>query len=799
MLHDIRVALRSLARTPGFTLVVVLTLALAIGANTSIFTVVDGVLLRPLPYHEPDRLMMLWERQADEPDSRNVISPENWRDWRSRLRSVEDAAAVFDFEVSVTGLGDPEQVPAQAVTASTFPVLGVNPMLGRTFTDEEDTPEGPAVAVLSHAYWESRFGRDPAAVGRSLTVNGTPFEVIGIMPPGFNLPESRAQLWVPLSLDPAVDYRVQSGRFLRAFGRLAPDATAQQAEDEIRSVARQLEQEYPAFNTGWSATAIPLAEQVVGGTRRALLVLVGVVAFVLLIACANIANLQLARAVSRRREVAVRAALGASRERIVRDQLVESLVLAAIGGVLGLLLAVWATEALVRLAPASLPRAGEIEISARTFAFTSGLVILSALLFGLLPGLTAARIDLQSTLKEGGRGSAASSGRGALVAVQIALSLVLLVGAGLMLRSFARLSQIDPGFKPENVLTAKINLPASRYETPERQTLLIQQLLERVRALPGVTSASATSWPPFERTGTVKTSYWLTSRPLPPPGEEPGANISAVDPEYFRTMGIEVVRGEPFTYADGAGTRMAVVVDEELVRTMFPDEDPIGQHLKMEWGDTLDAEIVAVVRDVHQRALDSLPEPTIYWAHAQFTRPRMHLVIRTAGAPSALIPAVREQLQALDPELPLADPKPLTDYLGDTVAARRFTMLLLGGFAAVALVLAAVGIGGVVANGVAQRTREIGVRMALGARRQDVLRMIMRQGMLMAGAGIAAGIIGALVLTRVIASLLYGTSPTDPITFTLVAAGLASVAAFATFIPARRATRVDPLVALREE
>ncbi len=797
MLNDIRVALRSLARAPGFTAVVVLTLALAIGANSAIFTVIDAVLLRPLPYASPEGLVMVWERNVDDPEGHEQVHPANYLDWKSRVRGISEMGVLQDADLTVTGLGEPMQVPAQGVTASTFRVLGVEPALGRLFTDAEDTPSGPAVLVVSHEFWRTHLGGTPSALGRSFSVNGNPFTVIGVMPPGFRPPQTRAEMWWPLSLDPAVDYRATSGRFLRGIGRLAEGVTVAQAEAELRVVARELELAH-RDNTGWSAVLVPLAEQVVGGARQTLFVLGGVVAFVLLIACANIANLQLARASARQREVAVRAALGASRSRLLRGQLTESLVLAAIGGACGLILAIWATEALVRAAPDTLPRASEIALSARTLGFTTGLAALSAILFGLLPGVRVTRGDLQGMLKDGVRGTSATRGRGALVATQIALSLVLLVGAGLMLRSFVRLARIDPGFDVDNVLTATVSLPGSRYAEAPARVAFFRRLLERVRAIPGVTEASATSWIPFDFSGTIGHTVTVAGRPLPAPGEEIGSQIQAVDPAYFRAMGIELLRGETFSDADGADAGR-IVVNEELARTVFPNEEAIGQRLLMEWGDTLEAEIVGIVRNVHQRALDSAASRMVYWTHAQFARPRMSLMIRTRGEPMGLVPAVAAELHALDPELPLAAPRPLAAYRGVSVAARRFTMLVLGAFAALALVLAAVGIAGVVSNGVARRTREIGVRMALGARAQDVLRMVMRQGMTMAGVGILAGLAGAFALTRVMRSLLYGTSPTDPLTFALVTLALGLVALVATFVPALRATRVDPNVALREE
>ena len=801
MLNRIRYATRSLLRSPGFTLAAVLCLGLAIGANTAIFTVLNAVLLKPLAYAEPSRLVMLWERFDKRPEGHNVVAPADYLDWRAQTRSFSGMAALAEGHETLTGLGEAQQVPVQAVTASFFPVLGVTPALGRTFTEEEDTPAGPALVVVSDRFWRRHLSADPRALGQSVTLGGTPFTVIGVMPPGFRFKGNsteEAELWTPLSLDPARDYRATSGRYLLAFGRLKPGVAVEQADLELRTLAARLADEHPVFNAGWTTALVPLREQVVGGARTPLRVLAGGVAFVLLIACANVANLQLARGAARRRELAVRTALGAGRWTLVRDLLIESLVLSVAGGALGLLLAVWGTAALVALAPAGLPRLGEISVDARTLAFTAALSILTGFVFGLLPALHGSRADLNDVIKEGGRGVAGGRLRSGLVAAQLALSLVLLVGAGLLIRSFLRLSREDPGFDASHVLAAKVDLPTNRYNTDPRQAAFFEELLARIRRLPGVTSASAINWLPFGGGGSAS-SYFVEGRPAPAPGQELGADIRAVDPEYFHTLGIPLRSGELFTGRDGPTVRKAVVINQALARQVFPNENPIGRHILMPWGDTLNGEIVAVVGDTRAAGLDSLPHPTLYWPMAQFPWSFMSLVIRTPGEPEALTAPVAAEVRALDPDVPLGNPRPLDSFLSQSVASQRFTMLLLGAFAAVAVVLAAIGISAVVANAVVRRTREIGVRMALGAGRRDVLGMVLRQGMMLVVIGIAAGLAGAAALTRVLRSLLYGVSPTDVVTFAGVPLLLAGIALVAAYLPARRAAEVDPMVALRTE
>ena len=801
LLRDLRHSLRTLLRAPGFTAAAVLTLALGVGANTAIYTVVNSVLLKPLPFREPSRLVMVWERNRDGENERNVVSPGNYLDWRAQNRVFEDMATYLIWRTNVTGLGEPEEVPIQLATTSFFSVLGVQPAIGRPFTAQEGAPGGEPVVILGHGFWQRHFGGDPGVLGRKIQLSGGPATIVGVMPAGFTFGRSTAELWAPYKINPAVDYRKVSGRFLDVVARLKPGVTPQQADADMKAVAARLEQQYPAFNTTWTTNVVTLEEQVVGSVRQALLVLAGVVGFVLLIACANVANLMLARAAARQREIAVRTALGASAWRVARQMLTESMVLALVGGALGLVLAVWGTSALVAAAPDSLPRVQEVGVDGRVLTFTVAVSLLAGVLFGLVPAWQATRSDMHGVLKEGARGSTAGGSRlrGALVVSQVALSLVLLVGAGLMIRSFARLTAESPGFDAEGLLTAKLSLPGAKYPTPESQTQFFDRVLERVRALPDVQAASAINWLPFAGMGSA-TDYWVADRPIPPAGERPTADIRGVDPEFFRTMGIPVRQGEPFTARETRDVRKAVVINETLARAVFPNESPIGRHIMMPWGDTLDGEIVAVVGDIKHIGLDSAARPMIYWAQAQFPTNFMTLVIRArSGNPMRLASAVTREVRALDPDLPVADVKLMEQYLSASVAQRRFSMTMLAIFAGVALTLAAVGLYGVISYSVATRTREMGVRIALGAGRQDVVGLVVREGMGLVAAGVVAGLAGALLLTRVLASLLYGVSATDPATFAGLAALLSGVALLAAYIPARRAARVDPMVALREE
>lgn len=799
LFQDLRYALRTLRRTPGFTLAAVACLALGIGANTAIFSVINGVLLRPLPLKDPSSLVMVWETNPGHGNDRNVVSPANYLDWRAQNSTFADIGSYIDWRGNLTGITEPLEVAVSIATSTFFSVLGVRPELGRVYTSEEDVTNGPAVVVLSHRLWERQFGARRDVIGSQLSLNGRSSTIIGVMPPDFGIEGSKAELWTPMGLDPAIDYRTRTGRYLTSVARLKPNVTVQRAQTDMDAIARRLQGAHPAFNTGWGANVVPMYEQVVGGVRRALFVLGGVVGFVLLIACANVANLLLARSTGRVREIAVRSALGAGRGRMVRQLLTESVLLATLGGAVGIVFAYWGLQAVKLLAPEGVPRIAAISVDGWTLVFTLVVALVTGLLFGLVPALHAGRGNLQTVLREGSRGSTTTGGaRGILVATQVALSLVLLVGAALMMRSFSKLQSVDPGFDPVNVLTGRVQLAGERFRASSASTAFFEQLIDRVGKLPGVESASAINWLPFAGQGSA-TSYWIEGRPVPPPTSEFVADVRAVDSRYFKTMRIRVRRGDPFEARANTESPKQIVVNEAFVRVHFPASNPIGEHVLMPWGDTLRGEIVGVVADTKHTGLDSAARPMIYWAMKQFPTNFMTLAVRTSGDPMRLAPAVAREIRALDANQPFADPKPLDAYLSQSVAQRRFSMTLLAVFSGVALVLAALGIYGVLAYTVAQRTREIGVRMALGAGHATVATMVVREALGVVAVGLAIGIGGALALTRVLASLLFDISPTDPLTFTVVTVALGAVALVASYLPARRAARVDPIVALRSD
>jgi putative ABC transport system permease protein len=802
LLDDLRSAIRRLRRAPGFTAAAVACLALGIGANTAIFSVINAVLLRPLPYPRADRVMMVWEARNADRVSRNNVAAYNFLPWKTESGVFERLAAVYDTRVGLTGHGEPLQVPMEYASADLFPMLGMRPILGRTYTPDEDLPGGAPVVVLSHGLWQRRFGGARDVVGQRIELDGEPHTIIGVLPPGAGIvgrPEM-PDLWVPLVLDPTKDYHGVSGRYLVAIGRLKDGVSRDQALASLTAIARRLEERFPEYNSGWGVNLVPVTEDVTGHLRRPLLLLAGVVGLVLLIACANVANLQLAQATARRREIAVRAALGAGRGRVARQFLAESMVLGLGGGAGGVLLALWLTAALAARAEAGIPRLGDVSVDATTLGFTLLVSLVAGIGFGLIPALHAGRADLQAALKEGGRSGTPGGNRtrGFLVAAQVALSLMLLVGAGLLLKSFARLQQVELGFDPERVLTARIALPEARYATPAQQAAFFDALVARVGTLPGASAAGTVSWLPLSGLRSA-TDLWIEGRPIPPPEERPSAHIQAVTPDYFRAMGIPLREGRTFAATDGAEQPKAVIVSRSFAEQYLAGVPALGQRLSMPWGDTLRGTIVGVVGDVHHAGVDSLPRPTIYWAEAQWPWNAMTLVVRTSGDPARLAPSVIAEIHALDPELPVADVRPMQAYLGDTLARRRFTMTLLAGFAATALALTAVGLYGVMAYSVVQRTRELGIRLALGASRQRVLQAELRRALAVVGAGVVGGLAGAAAFTRVLDALLFGVSTTDPVVFALIVALLAAVGLAASWIPARRATRVDPMVALRAD
>ncbi|CAN5132696.1 ABC transporter permease [soil metagenome] len=802
--HDLRFAARTLLKSRGFTAVVLLTLALGIGANTAIFSVVNAVLLRPLPYEDPGRLVTIWqdERGRDGPED-EWFTPPNFFDVRDASQSFERVAATRGWSPNLTGDGEPEQLTGSAVSHDYFRLLRASPVLGRGFLVEEDTPDAGQVVVLSHGLWERRFGADPKIIGSSVTLNAEPHTVVGIAPAnfqplGFEAPD--VEIWRPLRMN-ATGGCGRGCYVLQVFGRLAPGATLESASAELNTVASSLAREYPETNSGVGISLVSLKQQTVGQIRPALLVLLGAVGFVLLIACVNIASLLLGRAVAREREVAIRTALGAARGRLIRQLLTESLLLALAGGGLGLLFAFWGTDLLVGLSPPGTPRIGEVGIDAQVLGFALALSLCTGLLFCLVPALQASRPVLTRTLGDrgGGRSTAASRRtRSALMVDEIAIALTLLVGAGLLMRSFGRLIQVDVGFDPANVLVANLALPQAQYEEDPPRVAFYEQLLERVGSLPGVRGAGAISVLPLGGDD-ADVSFTIEGRPPPDPERVPVAQFRIATVGYFRAMGMTLLAGRVFTDRDRADAPRVAVITETMARSLWPGEDAVGKQFRPQsFGEPL-VTIVGVIEDVHHFGLDQEPRPEYYFPHAQLPARTMTLVARTTGDPLGLSGTLREQVRSLDPRLPVADITTMEQLVARSVALPRLYLSLFGVFAAVALLLASIGIYGVTAFSVTRRTQEIGVRMALCARGGDVLAMIVRQAMALAGIGLGIGLVAALFLSRTLASLLYGLSPTDPLTFAGVAALLAAVALLAAYLPARRATRIEPMVALRAE
>ncbi|HKP93560.1 MAG TPA: ABC transporter permease [Chthoniobacterales bacterium] len=796
--QDLRYGFRSLRKKPGFTLTAVVALALGIGANSAIFSVINGVLLRSLAYQDSDKIVMVWERSLRSNRSQNVVSPANFLDWKKQATSFEHFAACWDTRVNVTSGGEPEEIQVQRVSADFFSVLGVAPNLGRSFRREEDVSGAISPVVLSYELWQSRFGGNPGILGQPVTMSGRTMNVIGVMPPGFHFLNNQVKAWIPLALDPAKDWR-KSGRFLRSVARLKPGRTAQQAQAELDAIARQLETAYPAYNKSWGANVVPMHEQIVGDIRPVLLVLLAAVAFVLLIACANVANLLLSRAAARQKELALRAALGAGRLRLIRQMLTESVLLALMGGALGLVLAYWGIRVLVAFAPDNLPRLNEITIDPRVLAFTFGVSLVTGVAFGLVPALQSSRPDLNDALKEGARGSSSGNRlvRNLFVVTEMALALVLLVGAGLMLRSFFQLNQVKTGFATENVLTLRVQLPMAKYPEPQQRAEFFKRAEERLQTLPGVKSVGAISYLPL--TGLASsTAFNLASQPELPPSESPGTEVRAITPGYFKAMGIPLLKGRAFDERDGADSRV-LIINETLGRKYFAGQDPIGQRLIISWDPKVTDEIIGVVGDTKETALEQESNAAIYWPHPREPYQFMTFILRAGTDPALLSAAVAKEIHGLDPDQPIADVRTLEQVVAKSIARPRFNTLLLAIFAGVALVLASVGIYGVMSYSATQRTQEIGIRMALGANPRDILRLVVGHGMKLTVAGIVLGLIASLALTRLMTNLLFGVTVTDLPTFLGVSAVLALVALLANYIPARRATRINPVLALRYE
>ena len=801
LLHDVRVAARSLGKTPGFTAVVILTLALGIGANAAIFSVLNAVILRPLPYPSSDRIMTLWTNNDVQGWPEDVSGFPNFSDWRAQNTTFVEMAAFTGATRAITGSGEPEQLRGAVVFPTFFTVRGVSPARGRALT-MEDFDADRRVVVLSDDLWRRRFGADPRILGTTIQLGGVPHEVVGVMPDRFSFPSRGTEFWIPFAK--AVTNDPRGNFWLQVIGRLEPGVTVERASAELSTIAARLEKEYPATNEKLGVTIIPLHENTVGDVRPALLLLMGAVGFVLLIACANVANLLLARGATRAREIAVRAALGAGRGRIVRELLTESITLAIAGGALGLLLAKWGVDLLVALGPDALPRMHEVTVDGTMMVFTLLASLVTALLFGLPPALRASSVDLSETMKQGTRSMSAARGgarvRRALVVSEIALALMLLIGAGLLVASFRRLSSVDAGFSGDGLLTARINLPQGKFPQPALARAFYADLLERARALPGVQSAAYTTSLPLS--SLVNGSLiQIDGRPPMPDLDQKEVRRSIISPEYFSTLGIRLLAGRAFTAQDRGDTTNVVIVNETMKTLHFLGEDPVGR--RMRWGCVSDGcpwmTVVGVVNDTKQDGLDEFVRPEVYTSYLQQPRLAFSIALRTGGDPAALAPLLRTTLRALDPDVPLSGVATMEQLTAESVATRRFNTLLLAIFSSLALVLAIVGIYGVMSYSVSQRRQEVGIRMALGAHASQVVRLVLREAMTLAGIGIAIGVAISIAVTRLLGTLLFEVSATDVTTFTVTAAILASVALAASYIPARRAAGVDPLVALRSE
>jgi putative ABC transport system permease protein len=799
--RDLRHGARLLVRAPGFSIVAVCALAIGIGANTAIFSVVYTLLLKPLPYQDPDRLVVVWEHNIPRDRKNNVVSPGNFIHWREMQQSFDDLSAVgMTLNVTLTGVGEPEEIEMQLVSASFFPLLGVRPALGRVFTAEEDRPNS-RVVVISDRIWKRRFDGDPSILSRSVTIGGIAYSVVGVMPPGFTYLDRKAEMWFPVGF--SAEARTPRGRWLTVLGKMKPGVSVETAQADMTRVHAELTRMFPQFNTGWTARVVPLRQQLTGEVRPALFILSGAVGLVLLIACANVANLLLARATSRQRELAVRAALGAGRGRLIRQLIAESLILSGASALIGLLLAWWGVGLLRAVVAERLPiqRLENVAIDGPVLAFTIAATLLCGILFGLVPALTAAAGALVPALKEGGRSGSAARGnrtRRVFVVIEVALALVLLTGAGLLVRSFVKLLDVNAGFDPSRIVTMTVSLPGSRYGEASQRIQFFQRLFDRLEALPGVEAAGGTSFLPLVGLGAA-TSYEVVGQPNPPRGQDHVADVRVVANDYFKAMAIPLIRGRLFDESDKGDLTNRVIVNETMARKHWPGEDPLGKKVRINWNDTRDDEIIGVVGDVRHQGLDSEPRAMTYWPHARFPYNGMTITIRTAGDASSVIRAATTAVRAQDPNLAVADVRTMDDVVSSSVAEKRLLVQVIGLFAIVALVLAAVGIYGVIAYMVTQRTQEIGIRMALGAQRGRVLRMIVGEAMALTAIGVAVGIAGALTLTRLMQDLLFHVAPRDPLTLATVTAALVLVAFAASYLPGRRATRVDPVIALRAE
>ena len=806
LMKDMRFAIRILVRKPGFTVVAVVIMALGIGANTAIFTLVRAVLLNPLPFHEPARLMMVWEDASFIGFPRNTPSPANYADWKAQNEVFEDMAALDNRSFNLTGDGEPEKVSAYGVSAEFFPLLGVKPALGRVFLPEEDNPAASKVAVISYKLWQNRYGGEPNIVGRDILLTGTKHTVVGVMPARFQFLESHIGIWVPLAL-PKEEMARRDDHYLQVIARTKPGVTLNQAQANIKTIMAGIAHDHPDEASELGAYVVPLSQELAGETRRPLILLLVAVGFVLLIACANLANLLLSRAMGRSKEIAVRTALGARRSQLVRQLLTESIVLSSAGGIAGIVVALWSFAFLRQLIPPALTLVAELRIDPAVLAFTFGLSVLTGVLFGLVPAIQASRTDLNEALKQGGGRTTLSAGnrrlQSAMVIGEVALAMVLLVGAGLLIQTFTRLRGQYSGMRAENVLTLRTTLPEKKYEDPSRRAAFYEQVLERAGALPGVVAAGYTTSVPLEWKGGTN-GVTIEGRPAGP-GVIYDANHRQISADYFKAIGIALRDGREFNETDRADSIPVVIINETMARSYWPNETALGKRFKhgraastRPW-----MTIVGIVADVRQMGVDVPVKAEMYMpfrqAGSQYWYAPRDLVIRTLGNPTSLAAAVTAKVREVDPDQPVSNIRTMEQVLGEEIQQRRTGTTLLGVFAALAVMLAALGIYGVLSYLVTQRTPEFGVRMALGARSRDILRLVLKRGMSLALAGVVIGLAASFALTRLMQSLLFEVNASDPATFAALALVLSGVAFAACYVPARRATRVDPMVALRYE
>jgi putative ABC transport system permease protein len=803
--QDIRYGARMLRKNYGFTLIAVVTLALGIGANTAIFSVVNSVLLRPLPYKDSDRLMRIRETKMPQFPEFSV-SPGNFLGWKADNTVFERLVAMRFSAFNLTNTGDPERLRGMKVTEGFFSMLGVQPQIGRDFLPEEDQVGKNNVVILSHGLWQRRFGGDPQILNQTVTLDGQSYTVIGVMPAAFQFMDRTNELWTPMAFT-VQQTQNYGGHSLAAVGQLKPGVTVEQARTEMVGIADKLATLHPEANTGWSVKISPMLEFMVRSIKPALLFLLGAVVFVLLIACANVANLLLGRATDRQKEIAIRTALGAGRWRIVRQLLTESVLLSLMGGLLGLLLAKWGLSVLLTFVPEDLPRMSDVSLDGRVLAFSAVITLLTGLIFGLIPALQTSKPNLNETMKEGGRGSTEGRRhqfiRNTLVVLEVASALVLLVGAGLMIKSFMRLQQVDIGFNPDKALAVSVPLPQTKYSKEDQQVAFFQQLLEKVRTLPGVETVGATSGVPLSRDDFVL-AFKIQGQPELPPEASQSTNYYSISADYFKAMGIPLLRGRVFNERDIKDSLPVAVINETMAKKVFSDEDPIGKRItfdtqsdKPDW-----YEIVGIVGDVKHYGLDRATTLQTYEPYTQQTLSNMTLIARATGDPTSLSAAIRQEVLNLDKEQPISNISTLDKYVSTSVAQQQFSTQLFGVFAAVAMALACIGIYGVLSYSVTQRTHEIGIRLALGAQASDVLQMVIKQGLFLTIVGIVCGIGAAIALAKLLtdfSSLLFDVKATDPATFAVIALLLLCVALLACYVPARRATKVDPMVALRGE